>query len=297
MDVRIIGAPIDLGQRRRGVDMGPSAIRHAGVHRLLRHLGHDVRDAGDVFSPVAESLEVKDEALRFVDEILESCEALADRVEVAARAGRIPVVLGGDHSVALGTIAGISRVAQRVGVVYLDAHGDFNTPEISPTGNIHGMPLSAACGIGHPRLTSFGPRHPMLRIEDVALIGLRDVDPGEARLIRERGPRAFTVREIDERGMQAVIHEAIRIATRDTDWLHVSFDVDCIDPRYAPGTGTPVEGGLTWREAHLAMEMLADTGKVRSLEVVEVNPILDDGNRTGRVAAELVASCFGKRIL
>jgi arginase len=288
---------MDLGAGRRGVDMGPSAIRHAGLGALLQRLGHDVRDAGDVFSPVAEALEVKDEALRYVDEILESCAALADRVEQAASAGRVPVVLGGDHSIALGTIAGLCRVARRVGVVYFDAHGDFNTPATSPSGNIHGMPLSAACGFGHPRLTSFGPRQPMLRVEDVALVGLRDVDLEEARLIRESGVHAFTLREIDERGMVHVVGDAIAAAAEGTDWLHVSFDMDSIDPRFAPGTGTPVEGGLTWREAHLAMEMLSDTGLVRSLEVVEVNPILDEGNRTGRLAAELAASCFGKRIL
>lgn len=297
MDVTIIGAPLDLGAGRRGVDMGPSAIRHAGLHRLLRHLGHDVLDAGDVFAPVRETLVVRDEGLKFVDEILESCQAVADRVEKAARAGRLPLVLGGDHSIAMGTIAGVSRVAERVGLVYFDAHGDFNTPETSPSGNIHGMPLSAVTGVGHPRLTGSGPRTPMVRVEDVALLAVRDIDPSEAELIRDRGPQTFTLREIDERGMKAVMEDCIHVATAHSDWLHVSFDVDSIDPRFAPGTGTPVEGGLTYREAHLGLEMLADTGLVRSLEIVEVNPMLDERNRTGKLAAALAASCLGKRIL
>lgn len=297
MDLTIIGAPMDLGAGRRGVDMGPSAIRHGGLHRMLERLGHDIHDAGDVFSPVVETLDAPQGGLRFVDEILESCTALAERVEQAARAGRLPVVLGGDHSIALGTIAGVCRVSERVGMVYFDAHGDYNTPETSPSGNIHGMPVAAACGLGDERLVGIGPRTPMLRKEDVTLVGLRDIDPEEAKLIREDGPRSYTLREIDERGMLAVMEEAIAIATKHSDWLHVSFDVDSIDPRFAPGTGTPVEGGLTWREAHLAMEMLADTEKVRSLEVVEVNPILDNGNRTGQLGAALVASCLGKRIL
>jgi len=297
MKITIIGAPMDLGAGRRGVDMGPSAIRKAGLHDMLRRLGHEVVDAGDLFIHISESLEVKEPALRFLDEILTSCRTLADKVEEAALAGRIPVVLGGDHSIALGTIAGVCRAAKRVGVVYVDAHGDFNTPDTSPSGNIHGMPLAAAMGLGDPRLVGIGPRQPMLRKEDVALMGIRDIDPAEARLIRDFGLAAHTVRHVDEIGMKAVVDDCVARATRDTDWLHVSFDMDAIDPAYAPGTGTPVSGGITEREAHLAMEILADSGKVRSIEVVETNPILDNGNQTGQLAARLIASCLGKRIL
>jgi arginase len=297
MNVTVIGAPMDLGAGRRGVDMGPSAIRHAGLHDMLRRLGHDVTDGGDVFSPVVESLEIRDPRLRYVDEIVASCLSLAARVEETARAGQLPVVLGGDHSVALGTLAGLCRVASRVGVIYVDAHGDFNTPETSPSGNIHGMPLAAALGFGDRRLTGLGPRVPMLRREDVVLVGVRDVDPDEARLIKEHGPLTYTLRDVDERGMKSVVEQCLAAISRDTDWLHVSFDMDAVDPGQAPGTGTPVEGGLTMREAHLAMELLADSGRVRSVEICETNPILDQGNRTGMLAARLIASCLGKRIL
>lgn len=296
MKVTILGAPMDLGAGRRGVDMGPSAIRHAGLHETLRRLGHDVTDRGDVPVAVAESRAAGDEHLRFLDEIIACCTHIADEVESIAREGGVPIVLGGDHSIAMGTFAGLARVSQRVGVIYFDAHGDFNTPESSPSGNIHGMPLAIALGLGDERLLSLGPRRPMLRREDVALVGIRDVDPEEARLIRASGPRSFTVRAIDERGMRSVMEECIGIVAH-VDWLHVSFDMDALDPQHAPGTGTPVEGGLTLREAHLAMEMLADTGRVRSVEVVETNPILDNGNRTGQLAAGLIASCLGKRIL
>jgi arginase len=296
MKVTVLGAPMDLGAGRRGVDMGPSAIRHAGLHEMLRRLGHEVADAGDVPVAVAESREVGDERLRFLDEIVACCGRIADEVESVARAGGFPIVLGGDHSIAMGTMAGLARVAQRLGVLYFDAHGDFNTPESSPSGNIHGMPLAVALGLGDERLLALGPRRPLVRREDVALIGIRDVDPDEARLIRSDGPASFTVRAIDERGMRSVMDECIGLVAA-SDWLHVSFDMDALDPSHAPGTGTPVEGGLTLREAHLAMEMLADTGRVRSIEVVETNPILDSGNRTGQLAAGLIASCLGKRIL
>lgn len=297
MNVTIIGAPMDLGAGRRGVDMGPSAIRHAGLHEMLRRIGHEVTDVGDIDTPVVESIVVREQSLRFIDEILESCGQLAGLVEDAARRGSVPLVLGGDHSVAMGTMAGLCRVASRLGVLYFDAHGDFNTPDTSPSGNIHGMPLAVACGLGDERLLSLSTRRPMLEREDAALVGIRDVDIEESRLIKSSGPRSFTVRDVDERGMKRVMEESIALATRETDWVHVSFDMDVLDPSHAPGTGTPVEGGLTLREAHLAMEMLADSGKVRSVEVVETNPILDTGNRTARLAAGLIASCLGKRIL
>ena len=288
---------MDLGAGRRGVDMGPSAIRHAGLHDLIRRLGHDVRDAGDVVSPVAESLPVSSDGLRYLDEIIACCTALADRVERVARTGGFPLVLGGDHSIAMGTLAGICRVAERVGILYFDAHGDFNTPESSPSGNIHGMPLAVAIGLGDARLTRLGPRSPMVMPEDVVLVGVRDVDPDEARLIKAHRIPTFTLRDVDERGMRAVVIDGLASLGERCDWLHVSFDMDVVDPRFAPGTGTPVEGGITNREAHLAMEMLADTGLVRSFEVVETNPMLDAGNTTGQLAARLAASCLGKRIL
>jgi arginase len=294
--LEILGAPMDLGAGRRGVDMGPSAIRHAGLHEMLRRLGHEVADRGDVPVAVAETRAPGDAHLRFLDEIIACCTRIADEVEAVARAGGSPIVLGGDHSIAMGTIAGLARVSPRVGVLYFDAHGDFNTPESSPSGNIHGMPLAIALGLGDERLLALGPRRPMVRREDAALVGIRDVDPEEGRLITASGPRSFTVRAIDERGMSTVMAECIGIVA-GCDWLHVSFDMDALDPSHAPGTGTPVEGGLTLREAHLAMEMLADTGRVRSVEVVETNPILDNGNRTGQLAAGLIASCLGKRIL
>jgi arginase len=296
MKVTIIGVPMDLGAGRRGVDMGPSAIRHAGLHEMLRRLGCEVEDAGDVPVPVAESRVVREEDLRFLDEIVTTCRHLADAVERLAGAGRVPIVLGGDHSIAMGTIAGLARVSPRVGLLYFDAHGDFNTPAASPSGNIHGMPLAVALGVGDERLLALGPRTPMVRREDAALIGIRDVDAEEKRLIRELGPASFTVRDVDERGMRSVMEECIAL-TSGCERLHVSFDMDVLDPMHAPGTGTPVEGGLTLREAHLAMEMLADGGRVQSLEIVETNPILDTGNRTGQLAAGLIASCLGKRIL
>ena len=297
MNVTVIGAPLDLGAGRRGVDMGPSAIRLAHLHDRLRHLGHDVHDAGDVFAPVAETLAVQDPHLRFLEEIVDCCKALADEVEQAAGAGRFPLVLGGDHSIAMGTLAGLTRVADRVGCIWVDAHGDFNTPETSPTGNIHGMPLAASCGIGAAELTGLGEREPMVRPEDTALVGIRDIDPPEAELIAKEGPESFTIRDIDEMGMKEVAERALEIATRETDWLHVSFDLDAIDPRWAPGTGTPAQGGITLREAHLLMEILSDSGMVRSLELVETNPILDIRNQTGELAAWLAASCLGARIM
>jgi len=296
MKATIIGVPMDLGAGRRGVDMGPSAIRHAGLHDMLRRIGCEVEDAGDVAVPVAESRVVLESDLRFLDEIVTTCQHLADSVARLAGAGRVPIVLGGDHSIAMGTIAGLARISPRVGLLYFDAHGDFNTPASSPSGNIHGMPLAVALGLGDERLLDLAPRRPMVRREDAALIGIRDIDPEERRLIHEKGPASFTVRDVDERGMRSVMAECIAL-TSGCDRLHVSFDMDVLDPMHAPGTGTPVEGGLTLREAHLAMEMLADDGRVRSIEIVETNPILDTGNRTGQLAAGLIASCLGKRIL
>ncbi|MCI0341705.1 MAG: arginase [Planctomycetales bacterium] len=297
MRISIIGVPMDLGAGRRGVDMGPSAIRIAGLHDRLRALGHEVRDLGDVDCAIPETRQVRDPKLRFLDEIVESCEALAKVVEKAVREGSFPVVLGGDHSIAMGTLAGIARVEPRIGIVYLDAHADFNTAETSPSGNIHGMPLAAALGYGDPRLTKIGGVAPKALEESVVLVGIRDLDPGEQDLLRSSKATYFTLRDIDEMGMAEVMRRAIAIATRGTAKLHVTFDMDVLDPRFAPGTGTPVEGGITIREAHLAMEMLHDSRSITSLEITECNPILDNGNRTGELATLLIASALGKRIV
>ena len=299
--VTFIGVPLDLGAGRRGVDMGPSAFRLADIHDRIRELGYEVDDAGDVGVSIRETREPGDPRLKYLAEIRETCEALRDRVEDALAAGSLPVVLGGDHSIAMGTIAGLSRfhrrTGARIGLVWFDAHGDMNTPETSPSGNIHGMPLAVALGFGEPTLTGLAGARPMVEPTCAAVVGLRDVDAAERSIIRESGIGAFTMRDVDERGMRAVMEEAIRRASAGTAGIHVSFDLDGMDPDYAPGVGTPSPGGLSYREAHLAMEMLADTGRVVSAELVEVNPILDKRNGTARMGVGLLASLLGKKIL
>ncbi len=296
--VRIIGAPLDLGASRRGTDMGPSAMRAAGLHTRIGALGFDVEDAGNVHAPqLEEGVHRQDQELKFADEILSTCKALADKVDQAVGDGVMPLVLGGDHSIAIGTQAGLARHSKNRGLIWVDAHADFNTHETSPSGNIHGMPVSAACGLGHPLLADFDQPGPKLPAENVVLIGIRDVDPGEAALMAKSGVRYFTMRDIDERGMRRVMEDAMAIAGKGTDGVHLSFDLDGVDPQWAPGTGTRVPGGLTYREAHLAMEMLADSGLLTSLEFVEVNPLLDTGNTTGQFAVGLIASALGKSIV
>lgn len=299
--VTLIGVPLDLGAGRRGVDMGPSAFRLADIHQTLRDLGYDVADAGDVDVTVRETRDPGDPRMKYLKEIRATCEALRDRVGETLAAGRMPVVLGGDHSIAMGTIAGVSRFhrerGQKIGLVWFDAHGDMNTAETSPSGNIHGMPLAVAMGIGEPSLTGLAGETPMVDGARAAVVGLRDVDIAERAKIRASGIGAFTMRDIDERGMRAVMEEAIKRATTGTAGLHVSFDLDGVDPDLAPGVGTPSPGGLSYREAHLAMEMLADTGKVLSAELVEVNPILDRQNGTARLGVGLLGSLLGKKIL
>lgn len=294
--VHIIGAPVDLGASRRGTDMGPSAMRAAHLHSRLQKLGHTVRDAGNVFAPEMEQAP-QEGGLRYADEILSACSDLADRVEAAVRDGAIPLVLGGDHSVAIGTQAGLGRISKDRGLIWFDAHADFNTDKTSPSGNIHGMPVSAALGIGHPRLADFDQEGAKLPAENVVLVGLRDVDPREAELLADSKVSYFTMRDIDEMGVGAVTDEAMQIAGKGRDGVHLSFDLDGVDPQWAPGTGTKVEGGLTYREAHLALEKLADWGRLTSLEFVEVNPLLDVENKTGRFAVGLIASALGKGIL
>ncbi|HET7295368.1 MAG TPA: arginase [Vicinamibacteria bacterium] len=299
--VTLIGVPLDLGAGRRGVDMGPSAFRVADIDEKLRGLGYDVRDAGDLDVQIRETRSPGDPRLKYLKEIRETCEALRDAVLAVLKAGRMPVVLGGDHSVAMGTIAGLSRHygerKQKIGLIWFDAHADSNTAETSPTGNIHGMPLAVALGLGAPELVGLGGGGPMVDGARAAAVGLRDVDQPERANVRATGLGAFTMRDIDERGMRAVMEEAIARASAGTAGIHVSFDLDAMDPDYAPGVGTPCPGGLSFREAHLAMEMLADTGKVLSAELVEANPILDHRNGTANLGVELLCSLLGKKIL
>lgn len=299
--VTFIGVPLDLGAGRRGVDMGPSAFRVADIHGKVGELGYEVEDAGDVDVQIAETRSPGDPRLKYLREIKETCEALRDRVQAVLGEGSVPVVLGGDHSIAMGTVAGLSRFhrdrKEKVGLVWIDAHGDANTAETSPTGNIHGMPLAVVLGIGAPGLVNLSGACPMVDGSRAAVVGLRDVDPAERANIKASGIGAFTMRDVDERGMRAVMEEAIKRATNGTAGVHVSVDLDALDPDYAPGVGTPSPGGLSYREAHLAMEMLADTGRVLSAELVEVNPILDRQNATARLGVELLASLLGKKIL
>ena len=300
--VTIIGVPLDLGAGRRGVDMGPSAFRVADIHQRLRELGYQVEDAGDVEVHVAETRPPGNPRLKYLEEIRGTCERLRDRVLEAAGRGSLPVMLGGDHSLAMGSIAAMSAQhrgrGRPIGLIWFDAHADANTAETSPSGNIHGMPLAVALGIGDPSLTGLGGAAPMVEGSRAALVGVRDVDPAERDTVKASGIGAFTMREIDERGMRAVMEQAIaRALSGGSAGIHVSFDLDGMDPSHAPGVGTPSPGGLSYREAHLAMEMLADTGRVLSAEFVEVNPILDNGNRTARLGVELLASLLGKKIL
>lgn len=299
--VTLIGAPLDLGAGRRGVDMGPSAFRVADIDQKIRDLGHEVTDAGDLKVSIPETQVPGDPRMKYLAEIREVCERLRDKVEQVLEGGGVPVALGGDHSIAIGTIAGVSRHfsrrGEKIGLIWFDAHGDANTAETSPTGNIHGMPLAVALGLGESTLVELGVPKPMVEGARAAVVGLRDVDSEERANLRKLGIGTFTMRDVDERGMRAVMEEAIKRASTGTAGIHVSFDMDGIDPEHAPGVGTPVAGGLSFREAHLAMEMLADTGAVISAEMVEVNPILDQRNGTAMLGVELLASLLGKKIL
>jgi arginase len=299
--VAIIGAPMDLGAGRRGVDMGPSAVRAASLHARLASLGHELEDLGNIDVVQPESIGAKPSSARFLPEIAASCARLARLVERAAGNGQFPLVLGGDHSIAAGTIAGLARhyrkTKQQIGLIWIDAHADMNTPATSPSGNVHGMPLAATLGMGPQELTHLLGYSPKVRPGNTVLIGIRDVDELESANVTSSGVHVFTMREVDELGMRTVMSRAIEYAGSGTAGIHLSFDMDSVDPDDAPGVGTPVRGGLTYREAHLAMEMMSDSGLLRSLEVVEVNPILDTANRTALLAVELIASAMGKRIL
>ena len=292
--VRIIGVPMDLGQSRRGVDMGPSAIRHAGLHERLTSLGYVTEDAGNVEIPERATLAAHPDR-SFLAAVVDGCEAAYAAGRDAIAADRFPIFLGGDHSIAAGTVGGVSHQAP-IGLLWVDAHGDANTPETSPSGNIHGMPLAALLGLGAPALVDLGRAGPKIAFDHVALIGLRDLDAGERELLRAHDVAAFTMTDVDEFGIAEVAHRALTHLA-GVDRLHVSLDMDVVDPLEAPGVGTPVTGALTYREAHLLMELLSRDGRVRSADLVEVNPILDEHNRTAEMAVELVASLLGKSIL
>jgi arginase len=296
-EVDVIGAPLDLGAGRRGVDMGPSAIRYAGLEQqLAEKLGVRVNDVGNVISPVVETTEMGDTSARYLSQILDLCERLSVLVEQAAARGALPLVLGGDHSVALGSLVGMAKVRGAGGVVWIDAHGDLNTPATSPSGNVHGMVLAAALGHGGDVFSRDGWPLPAVEPGRIALVGVRSLDDGERALLGEIDAKVFTMSEIDRIGVEPCMREAIAHAAGGA-FLHVSLDLDVVDPDYAPGVGTPVRGGLSYREAHLAMETVAESGLIDSMDVVEVNPILDRENATGQLAVELVASALGARIL
>jgi arginase len=292
--VAIIGAGLDLGAGRRGVDMGPSAIRYAGLESRIRALGREVADRGDVRVPVPEATDEGEPSARYLGPIMQVCARVAGLVEDAVTRGLLPVVLGGDHSIAMGTLGGMAKARGVGATLWIDAHGDLNRPVTSPTGNVHGMPLAAALGAAGDRFES--DAYPTPSVGRAALVGVRSLDPGERRLIAELDVRVYTMSDIDKRGLQLVLTEALEFLA-DAPFLHVSLDLDAVDPMFAPGVGTPIRGGLSYREAHLALEMVSECGALDSLDVVEVNPILDRENATGALAVELVASALGARIL
>jgi arginase len=292
---------MDLGSGRRGVDMGPSAIRIAGVAGKLTELGHRVIDEGDVVIKNMEELKVGNERARYLPEIARASTIIARKVERIIGLGHFPLVLGGDHSIAVGTVSGLAAFAQsqgkKLGVLWVDAHGDINTPETSPSGNIHGMPLATLLGFGAGELTSIAGADAKISPTNVALVGIRSLDSGEKKRLKETGVQVHTMSDIDRQGVHQIMKKALARVTDGTDFVHVSLDLDAVDPAVAPGVGTPVKGGLDYREAHLVMETVADAGVMTSLEVVEVNPILDAGNASAEFAVELVQSAFGKKIL
>jgi len=294
--VAVIGAALDLGQGRRGVDMGPSAIRYAGLAARLSGLGYDVLDWGNVEAPVVESIPLADEKSRYLPEVKATCLRVARLVEFACQEGYIPLVLGGDHSVALGTLGGLARARGRGGVLWIDAHGDLNTPETSPSGNIHGMVLAAALGLAGPAFESEEWSLPAIEPGRVALVGVRSLDEGERARLRELDARVYTMSDVDRIGAERCVRESLAHIA-GPGFLHVSLDMDVVDPDVAPGVGTPVRGGLSYREAHLALELVAESGLADSVEVVEVNPILDRENETAALAVELAASALGATIL
>ena len=299
--IRVIGVPLDLGQSRRGVDMGPSAVRVAGLEARLEELGHVVEDGGNVPVAIPEQKRAGDPHAKYLKEITATCTKHAELVLKALEAGQVPLALGGDHSMAAGTVSGVAefyrRQNQRVGLIWIDAHTDINTPDSSPSGNVHGMPLAALMGLWPSDLGKIYDFSPKVHPENCVLVGVRDIDSVEKENVRRAGIGVFTMRDIDERGMRTVMEEALRMAGRGTAGYHISLDMDWVDPEDAPGVGTPVRGGATYREAHLAMEIIADHSRMLSFEIVEVNPVIDEHNRTADLAVELALSAFGKKIL
>ena len=299
--VSVIGVPLDLGQSRRGVDMGPSAVRVANLNSRIQSLGYEVEDFGNVPVRQAEASPSGHPQAKYLPQIAATCESLALQVSRTLEDGSMPLVLGGDHSVAVGTVSGVSQFfhkrGKKIGLIWLDAHADMNTPETSPSGNVHGMPLACIAGMGPTELTGIGGYSPKVEPSNIVIVGLRDVDALEKPHVRDSGVRAYTMRHIDEHGLRYVMREAIRAASEGTAGFHLSLDMDFVDPQHAPGVGTPVRGGATYREAHLAMEMICDSGRMLSMEVVEVNPVIDEVNRTADLAVELIMSGLGKRIL
>ena len=296
MQIDLIGVPIDLGAGRRGVDMGPSAIRYAHLQNKLEELGYAIEDKGNIEVPIQELCAITDPKLKYLDCILPMGRRIAGAVATSMQAGRFPLVLGGDHSLSVGSIRGAAK-QKKLGVIWVDAHADFNTPETTPSGNIHGMPLAALCGLGDPRLVSlWDETPPVLDPLRVAVIGARDLDQGEKRNLREAGVMVQSMEQIDRLGMVAALEKAIERVSRDVDGIYLSFDMDALDPRHAPGVGTPVNGGLTFREAHLACEVVAETGRLIGMDLVEVNPILDVQNQTALLAVEFIRSALGSRV-
>jgi arginase len=299
--IRILGVPLDLGQERRGVDMGPSAVRAAGLHQALKSLGHEVEDAGNIHVRLPEEQPFGSQSAKYLKEIAETSQEVAERTRQTLADGYFPITLGGDHSIAIGTIAGVAKFYhdrnQEVGCLWIDAHADMNTPETSPSGNIHGMPFAASLGHGPDSLTKIFDFAPKLRPEKCVLIGIRDLDGHERQTVRASGVNLITMREVDEMGMRNVMERAINLASKGTAGFVVSFDMDVVDPDDAPGVGTPVRGGITYREAHLALEMIADCGKMLAFELVEINPIIDVMNKTAIMGVGFTASALGKRIL
>ncbi|MBU8920034.1 arginase [Neobacillus sp. 114] len=293
----IIGMPMDLGQMRRGVDMGPSAIRYAGINERLKPLFSEIHDMGDIPIGRPEVVVDKESNLRNLDLVAEKNTLLSEKVDEAVNEGWFPLVLGGDHSIAIGTLAGVAKHYQNLGVIWYDAHGDLNTAETSPSGNIHGMPLAVSIGLGHPLLTNIGGYAPKVKPENVVIIGARSLDEGERILIKERGIKVYTMHEIDRLGMAKVMEETIAYLKERTDGVHLSLDLDGLDPSECPGVGTPVMGGISYRESHLAMEMLEESKLITSAEFVEVNPILDEKNKTASIAVGLMGSLFGEKLL
>ncbi len=299
--IAIVGAPLDLGAGRRGVDMGPSALRLAGLNQKLSTLGYEIEDLGNVSVAQQESTPSSIDNAKYLPQIAVTCGKLAAKVESAVEVGKFPLVLGGDHSIAVGTVSGVSGAFRKrsasIGLIWVDAHADMNTPETSPSGNVHGMPLACCVGRGPRELTDIFDYCPKVDGKNVALVGIRDVDITERPIVRESGVTAFTMRDIDELGLREVMKRAIAIASQGTAGFHLSFDMDFVDPMEAPGVGTPVRGGVTYREAHLAMETICDCSRMVSMEIVEVNPVLDEVNRTALLGVELVMSAMGKKIL